>query len=235
VGVIHAIVLIFRLKDKKEHQEEKKERVHLLEGFKVLFSTPTALMLTIGFSGLIFVLTGYLTWMPTYLYENFGMSLSSAGFHSMFYTHLFAFIGVILAGKYSDKLAKRNPASRMMMQGVGLLIAVPFIIMMGNSGVLLTIYIGFAGFGFARAFFDANTYTVLYDVIPDKYHSSASGVMIMTGFLVGSMSPMILGYMKPIFGLSSGLTMLAAVWAVCGLLLVFTSKYLYKRDYARIH
>lgn len=235
VGVIHAIVLIFRLKDKKEQRIEKKEKVRLLEGFKVLFTTPTALMLTIGFSGLIFVLTGYLTWMPTYLYENFGMSLSSAGFHSMFYTHLFAFFGVILAGKYSDKFAKRNPASRMMMQGIGLLIAVPFIVMMGNSAILLTIYIGFAGFGFARAFFDANTYTVLYDVIPEKYHSSASGVMIMTGFLVGSMSPMILGYMKPIFGLSSGLTMLAAVWAVCGLLLVFTSKYLYKRDYARIH
>lgn len=236
VGVIHGVVLIFRLKDKKEPQEEKQEeKVRLLEGFKVLFGTPTALMLTIGFSGLIFVLTGYLTWMPTYLYENFNMSLSSAGFHSMFYTHLFAFIGVILAGKYSDKFAKKNPASRMMMQGLGLLIAVPFIVMMGNSGVLATIYIGFAGFGFARAFFDANTYTVLYDVIPEKYHSSASGVMIMTGFLVGSMSPIILGYIKPLFGLSFGLSMLAAVWAVCGLLLVFTSKYLYKKDYARVH
>lgn len=236
VGVIHGIVLMIRLKDKKGQQEEKKqEKVRLWEGFKVLFGTPTALMLTIGFAGLIFVLTGYLTWMPTYLYEKFDMSLSSAGFHSMFYTHLFAFIGVILAGKYSDKFAKKNPASRMMMQGVGLLIAVPFIVMMGNSGVLATIYIGFAGFGFARAFFDANTYTVLYDVIPEKYHSSASGVMIMTGFLVGSMSPIILGYMKPLFGLSAGLSMLAAVWAVCGLLLVFTSKYLYKRDYARVH
>jgi len=235
-GVIHGIVLIFRLKDKKDQPEEKQEeKVRLLEGFKVLFGTPTALMLTIGFSGLIFVLTGYLTWMPTYLYEKFNMSLSSAGFHSMFYTHLFAFIGVILAGKYSDKFAKKNPASRMMMQGFGLLIAVPFIVMMGNSDVLATIYIGFAGFGFARAFFDANTYTVLYDVIPEKYHSSASGVMIMTGFLVGSMSPIILGYMKPLFGLSLGLSMLAAVWAVCGLLLVFTSKYLYKRDYARVH
>ncbi len=235
VGVIHAIVLIFRLKDKKEQRIEKKEKVRLLEGFKVLFTTPTALMLTIGFSGLIFVLTGYLTWMPTSLYDKFNMSLSSAGFNSMFYTHLFAFFGVILAGKYSDKFAKRNPASRMMMQGIGLLIAVPFIVMMGNSAILLTIYIGFAGFGFARAFFDANTYTVLYDVIPEKYHSSASGVMIMTGFMVGSMSPIILGYMKPKFGLSSGLTMLAAVWTVCGLLLIFTSKYLYKRDYARIH
>lgn len=236
VGVIHGLVLIFRLKDKIDYQEEKKEeKVRLSEGFKVLFRTPTALMLTIGFSGLIFVLTGYLTWMPTYLYENFDMSLSSAGFHSMFYTHLFAFIGVILTGKYSDKFAKRNPASRMMIQGIGLLIAVPFVIMMGNSGVLAMIYIGFAGFGFARALFDANTYTVLYDVIPEKYHSSASGVMIMTGFLVGSISPIILGYMKPLFGLSFGLTMLSVVWAVCGLLLVFTSKYLYKRDYARIH
>ena len=123
----------------------------------------------------------------------------------------------------------------MMMQGIGLLIAVPFIVMMGHSGVLATIYIGFAGFGFARAFFDANTYTVLYDVIPEKYHSSASGVMIMTGFLVGSMSPIILGYMKPLFGLSFGFSMLASVWAVCGVLLVFTSKYHYKRDYARVH
>jgi MFS family permease len=236
VGVIHGIVLIFRLKDKKADQEVKKEeKVRFVEGFKILFQTPTALMLTIGFSGLIFVLTGYLTWMPTYLYENFHMSLSSAGFHSMFYTHLFAFAGVILAGKYSDKIARKNPAARMMMQGIGLLVAAPFIIMMGNSTVLFTIYIGFAGFGFARAFFDANTYTVLYDVIPEKYHSSASGTMIMTGFLVGSMSPVILGYLKPLFGLSFGISMLAGVWVFCGLLLIFTAKYLYKRDYAKVH
>jgi hypothetical protein len=98
------------------------------------------------------------------------------------------------------------------MQGIGLLVAAPFIILMENSTILLTIYIGFAGFGFARAFFDANTYTVLYDVIPEKYHSSASGTMIMTGFLVGSISPLVLGYLKPFFGLSFGISMLAVVW-----------------------
>lgn len=236
VGVIQAIVMIFRLKDKKDEVVERNtEKVKLFEGFKVLFRTPTAVVLTIGFSGLIFVLTGYLTWMPTYLYENFHMSLSAAGFHSMFYTHLFAFIGVILAGKYSDKVAKKNPGARMMLQGIGLLVAVPFIVMMGNSTVLVTIYIGFAGFGFGRAFFDGNTYTVLYDVIPEKYHSSASGVMIMTGFLVGSMSPIVLGYLKPLFGLSFGFSMLAGVWLICGVLLIFTAKYLYKRDYDRVH
>jgi Sugar phosphate permease len=245
VGVIHAVVMIFRLKDKREKgivnsegvnsENVKSEKISLFEGFRVLFTTPTAVMLTIGFSGLIFVLTGYLTWMPTYLYEEFNMSLAEAGFHSMFYTHLFAFFGVMIAGKLSDKLAGKNPANRILLQAGGLLFAVPFIILMGNSGTLAAIYVGFAGFGFARAFFDANTYTVLYDVIPEKYHSSASGVMIMLGFAVGSLSPLILGLMKPVLGLSFSISSLAVIWLVCGLLMVVAYKFFYNRDYAKIH
>ena len=139
------------------------------------------------------MLTGYLTWMPTYLFERFDMDLSGAGFHSMFYTHLFAFFGVLLAGRLSDKLGRLHPAWRMAMQGFGLLAAVPFILLMGNSATLWVIYVGFAGFGFARAFFDANTYTVLYDVIPPRYHSSASSLMMMVGFGIGALAPVVLG------------------------------------------
>ena len=236
VGVVHGIVLAVRLKDKKTEKsttQPQKEKVRFVEGFKIVFGTPTALVLTLCFSGLIFVLTGYLTWMPTYLYENFGMSLSHAGFHSMFYTHLFAFAGIILAGKLSDSIAKKNPARRMMLQGLGLLVAVPFIFMMGNASILPAIYIGFAGFGFARAFFDANTYTVLYDVIPVKYHSSASGVMIMTGFAVGALAPVVLGYVKSSAGLSAGISSLAIIWLICGILMLITSKYFYQKDFIK--
>lgn len=236
IGLIHGIVLIFRLKDKKdERADTKTDKVKISEGFKVLFKTPTALILTIGFSGLIFVLTGYLTWMPTYLYENFNMSLSRAGFHSMFYTHLFAFIGIIIAGRYSDIIGKKNPGARLLLQGFGLLAAVPFIVMMGYSNILLTVYIGFAGFGFARAFFDANTYTVLYDVIPEKYHSSASGVMLTIGFGVGSLAPVILGVIKPVVGLSLGISSLAIIWVVCGVLLLVAYKFYFRKDYDKVH
>jgi MFS transporter, Spinster family, sphingosine-1-phosphate transporter len=238
-GVLYAIVLIFRLKDKVNDPNEQTvkdaNKIKFHEGFKVLFTTPTAIILTIGFSGLIFVLTGYLTWMPTYLYERFDMSLAQAGFNSMFYTHLFAFFGVMIAGRLSDWLARKNPASRLLLQAAGLLFAAPFIVMMGNSGSLALIYIGFAGFGFARAFFDANTYTILYDVIPEKYHSSASGVMIMTGFAVGSLSPMILGIMKPVLGLSFGISALAVIWVFCSLLLAVAYKFFFNKDYARVH
>ena len=200
----------------------------------MVFTTPTALILTVCFAGLIFVLTGYLTWMPTYLYENFGMDLAGAGFHSMFYTHLFAFVGVLLAGRLSDKLGSLHPAWRMAMQGFGLLAAVPFIVLMGNSVTLWVIYVGFAGFGFARAFFDANTYTVLYDVIPPRYHSSASGVMIMTGFAIGALAPLVLGMVKQAAGLSFGISMLAVVWLVCGAVMLLGAKYFYMKDYNKI-
>jgi MFS family permease len=62
VGVVHGLVLIFRLKDKKEDQEYfKQTRVRFVDAMKVLYTTPTALLLTISYTGLIFVLTGYLT------------------------------------------------------------------------------------------------------------------------------------------------------------------------------
>lgn len=234
IGVVHGLVLIFRLKDKKEPEISKTiEKVKFTEGIKVLFKAPTAVLLTIGFSGLIFVLTGYLTWTPTYLYEKFNMSLSMAGFHSMFYTHLFAFLGIIIAGKYSDKLAGKNPATRLLMQGAGLLVAVPFIVMMGNSTGLAMVYVGLAGFGFCRAFFDANTWAVLYDVIPKKYQSSASGIMLMIGFGVGSMAPVVLGYLKPLIGLSLGISLLSVIWVLCGILLLIAYKYTFTKDYNR--
>lgn len=185
IGVLHGIIMALRLRDRKapatDTNGEKAPKPRFVEGFRIVFTTPTALILTLCFSGLIFVLTGYLTWMPTYLYERFDMDLAAAGFHSMFYTHLFAFAGILIAGRVSDRIGAKHPAGRMAMQGIGLLVAVPFIVMMGHSATLWVIYLGFAGFGFARAFFDANTYTVLYDVVPERYHSSASGVMIMTG------------------------------------------------------
>lgn len=238
IGVIHSIWMIARLRDHKDNASERAAEAAtkspgFFEGFKIVFTTPTALILTLCFSGLIFVLTGYLTWMPTYLYENFGMDLAAAGFHSMFYTHIAAFVGILLAGRLSDYAASKNPAARMIMQGIGLLVAVPFIVMMGHSSILWVIYLGFTGFGFARAFFDANTYTVLYDVIPKKFHSSASGVMIMTGFAIGALAPLVLGAIKEAAGLSFGITMLAIVWAICGIAMVISAKLFYCKDFRK--
>lgn len=234
VGVVHGIYMIFRLKDKKSEPTTDEEKPKLSEAILILFKTPTALILTIAFSGLIFVLVGYLTWTPTYLYENFSLSLSQAGLMSMLFTHVAAFAGIFFAGKISDRLAERYPQKRMLLQAIGLLSAIPFILLVGQSTTLLPVYIGLAGFGFARAFFDANTYSVLFDVIPEKYHSSASGMMQMIGFSVGSLSPLVLGYLKPQIGLGSGISLLSVVWLVCSIILFVGYRKFYKKDFEKL-
>ena len=239
VGVLHGYIIIWRLHDKVQPEVQKtvdkKNDVKFLDSMAILFKTPTALILTIGFACLIFVLQGYLTWTPTFLHEKFGMDLASAGFNSMFYTHIAAFVGILLAGRISDKLAHFKPACRILMQSCGLLVAAPFIVLMGYSSDMWMVYLGLAGFGFARAFFDANTYPVLYDVIPVKFHASAAGVMLFLGFGVGSLSPLVLGVLKPVLGLSMGISLLAVVWIFGSFLLFVGYKFFYARDYKIAH
>ena len=240
VGLIWGIIMAIRLKDKKEDKavaaESNTEKVGILDGFKVVFTTPTALMLTIGFSGLIFVITGFMTWVPAFLQEEFGQSQAASGFNSMFYTYLAAFIGVLLAGSLSDKFAAKTNKARMLLQAFGLIVGSIFLFIMGNSTTLWVLYLSFAGWGFFRAFFDANTYTVLYDVTPSRLHASCSSAMITTGFAVGALAPVVLGAMKESLGtLSATFPVLGIIWVVCGVLMIIVSKTSYQKDYDKIN
>ena len=242
VGVFWSVLMFIRMRDKPRVSEVEQnnnakqisvQKITIGESVKALFSCPTAIILTIGFSGLIFVLTGYLTWMPTYLELTIGLSKESAAFNATIWTHAAAFVGILLAGRLSDKIAKYKHSYRMLLQACGLLVAVPFIVMMGRCSTEALIFLGLAGFGFARAFFDANTYAVMYDVIPEKHRASASCAMLMIGFGVGSFAGWILGVLKPIIGLSLGISLLAVVWIPCALSLLVACKFTYERDFKR--
>ena len=189
-------------------------------------------MLTIGFSGLIFVITGYMTWVPAYLQEEFAQNQATAGFNSMFWTYVAAFVGILIAGSLSDKLAVKSRKVRMMLQAGGLIGGAVFLFLMGGHPSLWLLYIAFAGWGFFRAFFDANTYAVLYDVTPPRMHASCSSAMIMTGFAVGALAPVVLGAMKESMGsLSATFPILGLIWVVCGVLMIIVANVRYQKDY----
>lgn len=242
-GIIWGIVMAIRLKDKKDDTSENilpppsdEQKPGIFDGFKTVFTTPTALVLTIGFSGFIFVITGYMTWVPAFLQEEFGQTQAAAGFNSMFWTYLAAFAGVLLAGTLSDKFAVRYRKVRMVIQGIGLILGAAFLFFVGGDMTLWLIYLCFAGWGFFRAFFDANIYTVLYDVTPARLHASCSSALITTGFAVGALAPVILGAMKDSMGsLSATFPILGAVWIVCGILMLIVSRTHYQKDYDKIN
>ncbi|MBO5816024.1 MAG: MFS transporter [Bacteroidales bacterium] len=247
-GIIWGIVMAIRLKDKKEaagqagnegsaviSSEVEQSKPGIFDGFKTVFTTPTALVLTVGFSGFIFVITGYMTWVPAFLQEEFGQTQAVAGFNSMFWTYAAAFAGVLLAGTLSDKIAVRDRKVRMVIQGIGLILGAAFLFFVNGDMALWAVYFCFAGWGFFRAFFDANIYTVLYDVTPARLHASCSSALITTGFAVGALAPVILGAMKDSMGsLSATFPVLGAVWVLCGILMLIVSKTSYQKDYDKI-
>ena len=235
-GVVFAFVLLLRLRDKNTAQQKaeatQQSKPSFFEAMAAIFKVPTAVCMIFGFTSLIFVLTGYLTWMPKCLMETFDLSSASAGFNSMFWTHAAAFVGVLVAGSLSDKLAasKGGGKNRLILQAGGLLLAAPCIVLMGVSKEIWVVYAALAGFGFFRAFFDANTYSILYDVISERYHSSASAVLQMFGFGMGSLATLILGLMSPKLGLSGGIATLGAIWVVAGIVLLVAKFFFFDKD-----
>ena len=237
-GVIWAAVMAWRLRDLPRQVPEQvgnAAKVSIWDGFKTVFTTPTALMVTIGFCGFIFVITGYMTWVPTFLQENFGQSGAQAGLNSMLWTYVAAFLGVLLAGTLSDKWAAKDPKRRMIIQGAGLILGAAFLPFMGTAANIWLLYLCFAGWGFFRAFFDANIYAALYDVTPERLHASCSSAMIMTGFAVGATAPYVLAIIKEATGsLNATFPILGVIWLVCGLACLWVSYRHYNRDNTKI-
>jgi sugar phosphate permease len=191
---------------------------------------PAAVLLCGAFLTLVFVNVGYTTWMPTFLHEKFGLSVADAGFNSMFYHHVFAFFGVMMGGFLSDKLALKSTHYRLIIQGSGLLLGVPFIYTMGQADTTFNMYVALSGFGFCRGLYEANLYATLFEVIEPKYRSTSVGLSAMFAYVTASIAPFLLGYLKPTLGLSDGLSALSIAYLLGGICILIALKWFFKKD-----
>jgi len=209
-GVALAGVLRYRIRSSPHIVAA--ERPSIRSSLAAILTRPAARLIAIASGATIFVNIGYLTWMPAYLFDRFGMPLSKAGFSSMFFHHALAFVGAIAGGFISDRLAPGRPRIRMEIQAFALVAGAPFIFALGRAATEGTVYIALAGFGFFRGLFESNLYPAFYSVIAPRYHSTASGLLIAFSFLLASGAPVLLGAIKQMASLAEGLSMLAALY-----------------------
>ena len=184
----------------------------------------------LGFACMVFVNVGYLTWMPSFIAEKFSLSLAEAGFSSLFYHHAGAIIGVLIGGKLADRFSLKDRKARLLLQGIALLVASPFIFWMAAGQTEIITYSALFIFGIFRGAYDSNIFASLYEVVPVKIRSSASGLMLMCAFLAGAFSPYILGILKPTLGLTLGLSLLSIAYVLGGLMIITAALVFFKKD-----
>jgi sugar phosphate permease len=245
-GILLGGVLVFRLRDPRAgeteisaQQESARPLPPLpplppLEAVRTLVRIPTALLLTVGFTAIVFVNNAYLVWAPMFIGAKFGVPEITAGGFSMFYHHLAALFGVLIGGAVADAVVPRRPRFRLQLQATAMLCGVPLIFLIGRVNSLAAIWIVIALFGFVRGLYESNTHAAMFDVVPPQLRSTVVGLMIMCAFLIGSLSPLLLGMLGDRHGTASGLGVgfsgLSLAWLIGGLCIVAALVFTYNRD-----
>lgn len=209
-GILLGIVFIFRLKDSPDPPPADAGQATgvraQLQTLGVIFRIPTAMMLAIGLTAIVFVNNGFIVWAPEFLREKDDLPLVLAGGYSMFWHHLPALIGISIGGPLSDWLALRRPAARLELQALAMALGVPSIIVMGLAPNLTVACVGLALFGWFRGLYESNTHAAMFSVIEHRHRASAVATTVMMAFLVGSTSPWLLGKCREWFGEGHGLS-----------------------------
>jgi len=231
-GVLISVIFLWRVKSTPVSLKTKSVSVarSLKEALSV-FRKPTVILLTLAFACMVFVNVGYLTWMPLYLVEKYNLSVTYAAFSSLIYHHIGAFLGVMFGSRLSDRLAKKDPKKRLVIQSVALFGGAPFIFLMGFTDNQVITFGALALFGFMRGVYDSNIFASLYEVVNPAIRSSATGFMLMFAFLMGAFAPLILGILKPTMGLSLGFSSLCVFYLLGSVFIFLGVRFWFCKDY----
>ena len=178
---------------------------------RLIVTSPALGVQAIGFSGLVFVLVGYLTWMPTILAERFGLTLAEAGFQAVFLHHLLGYAGLLATGWAGDRWLAGRPALRLMTMGGALMLAAPWIWLSGAGGSPVVVYLALGLFGLMRGVYDANLFAAIFDRTPDPLRATVTSWIVACAYLVGAVAPTAMGMLKQFYGIAAGMNLLAAV------------------------
>jgi MFS family permease len=161
----------------------------------------------------------FLTWMPTFLYRKFHMSLAMAGLNGTAYLQIASVLGVVSGGLLADRLRRKQPGGRLLTQAIGLLCGVPFLFVTGWTVSVPLLIVGMTGFGYFKGLYDANIFAGLYDVVSVHRRGSAAGMLNSLGWLGGGFAPVLIAIAAARFGLSACMSATATIYLTVSLLM----------------
>jgi MFS family permease len=210
-------------------------KMPLMDFVRVIWGTPTLLLLLGAFVCSNFVAMVMLSWMPKFLYDKFQLSLTMAGLTATLFAQVGSMCGAPLGGWLADRMRARRPGGRMMVQAAAVLLGAPFVMLCGATQSVLILTLTLFAWGFFKGLYDANIFASVYDVVRPEARGTAAGFMNMVGWLLGGASaPLLIGYLSERSSLSYAISLTAIVYIAAGTLLTIAVFFTAKRDVTRM-
>ena len=189
-----------------------------------IWTNPAAVLLMAAFLCANFVALVLLSWMPSFLYHRFNLSLAASGLTATLFVQLASMAGSPLGGWLADLLRRRRRAGRMLVQAAGLLCGAPFVVLCGWTRSVSVLVLALAAWGFFKGVYDANIFASVYDVIRPEARGTAAGFMNMIGWLGGGAAPVVIGYVAQQRSLGFAISAAAAVYLLGVILLLAAAR-----------
>jgi MFS family permease len=217
VGVLYAVVLgrVLRGEKRKECPDESGHG-----RLKACATLPGFGTMTAVFSAMAIANWLVYTWLPLYLYERLHMGLKEAGFTATFYIQAASFAGILLGGWLADRWSATMVNGRLYTQVIGILVASPFLYLLGYTDSRALLIVALVLFGAGRGFYDCNTMPVLCQVARDDLRSTGYGIFNCAGCVAGGVVAAMAGALKNSLGLSAAFQIAAGILLVSGVALL---------------
>lgn len=234
-GIIWALVLAFLMRYSRELMAKKsagEDAATLKDALLVMVRKPSAIILGLVFGMNVCIDIGYKTWMPDFLQEVHGLEPASAAFNAVIWSYIGAFIGIMIGCHITDRLAARGrKVIRFETTSVGFLLTAPFAVLMAFLGSDVLCYVSLFFFGFSRGVYDSSLFASLFDVVQPKYRATGMGIMLCFGFIIGSVSPTVLGWIRDMLNPQYAIASLSVCCLSAVALLMVAKFFFFNKDY----
>jgi len=181
-----------------------------------LFSNRNYLLLVLYFT--LPAIAGWVVrdWMPDILKEKFGLGQGKAGVSAILFVQIAALVGALVGGTLADRWMRSSPRGRIFTSAIGMMMFLPALFSVGNSGTLTIAIFGLIVFGLGWGFFDCNNMPILCQIVRPEWRATGYGLMNLVSISCGGFGDWAFGALRDqhvplnvIFGAFAGVALLS--------------------------
>lgn len=181
-------------------------RRDVIRTIKELAAIPTYVLVVVALIFSFFAIGAASFWLPTYLVDSFGLTLAKAGSLAGAMLVGSGLTGTLLGGWLADRAQRQRPDGRLLVSGIGLVVATPIVFVALRMHSLAAFVALLLPAGVALSLCTGPIWAIFQDVVAPAKRATAIGISGLCGHLLGdAAAPTVVGLIANTSALRVGL------------------------------